>query len=371
MEHSDEMHWNQMNCTLNNTLNISTSEFYISENPPPEIILPSNITCRMYHPVTLEGEICDIIDPDVQNKIMNFIKVHDRTDTGNTTELSEESFKRFLSMPCVIGILFDNNNIIGTMISVILRVRYNTIDLLTSYTTFLCIDMSHRNNGLAMILIRGIMKEGYDRYGINHGYYMTANSHHKINNEIKSWYRPINVNKAAKANFTINTFSQKGDRSNSTRRNLGYHIPKPNIIPIKVNLESYEKVIKILAKKSDNTLYLNPTFKEYKTMCKCFDIYMVGEDNLFMLFPMDTTISTSRKRVHNAQLALMIGDILPNVLWIAKQNNYDLLYGWCGSDITVERVEGVRGLITTFKTYLEFYYTQNTIENNNMMVPIF
>lgn len=376
MEQQNGMHWNQMNCILNKKLdntiiNSEKSQFYISENPPPDYISPDGITLKTYHPINLNGDICDTIDDDIINKIIKFIGVNDVTGTGNITELSKESLDRFMSIPCVIGILFNSdNNIIGTMISVILRVRYNNIDLLTSYTTFLCIDKLNRTNGLAMILIRGIMKEGYIRYGINHGYYMTTNVHHKINYEIKSWYRPINVQKASASGFTLATFERKGDRNMLSRQKSGYHISKPKNIPVKVDYESYDRVINIL-RQSQNNLYLIPTLNEYKNLCKCFDIYVVNNNYLFMLFPMDSIISETGKRVHNAQLALMIGNVLQEALWIAKQNNYDLLYGYCFGDIKQEDIKNIKGHITNSTTFLEFYNTKNNIDNDNLFVPIF
>lgn len=391
-----------MNCVLNSSLvpseehcSMLSSSFYISEKPPPDFILPSDMSCKMYHPITIDGIPCDVIDPDMQIKIMDFIKTHDCTDSGNITELSQESLNRFLLIPCVIGILFHNDQIVGTMISVILRVHYSDkesegLDLLTTYTTFLCIDTSFREKGLAMALIRGIMKEGYVRYGINHGYYMTAEVHHHISSKIESWYRPINIQKAIGAGFTLGTFARKGDRRAAIRQKIAYHIGKPNIIPVKASRSSYEKVLRIFRKHNSkdsnhetctcthphpnmdaNTLYLNPTLIEYECMCRCFDVYIVGDDSLFMLFPMDSVISSTQKRVHNAQLALMIGDVLPHALWIASESGYDLLYGWCGSDITHERVINTRGLITTAESHLEFYNTKKLIPNNNMMTPIF
>jgi ribosomal protein S18 acetylase RimI-like enzyme len=372
----NEMHWSQMNCPLNSSLierNEIESTFYISKKPPPDFILPSGITCSIYHPLCLDGQIGPTPDKEIKQQIMNFIRENDCTESGNITELSLESLERLLSTPSVMALLINNNNnnkIIGTMISPIFRANYRgSFEFLTSYTTFLCVDKEFRDKGLAMALIRAVMIEGYNRYGINHGYYMTFTSHHNINNEIKSWYRPINVKRAGEAGFTLQNFVKKGDRgSAATRQRLAYHVGKPKILPTKVSSESYDIILNIL---KTGDLYLTPTRQEFEWLCKCFDIYMVGTDSLFMLFPMTSLISSTGKRVRNAQLALMIGDVLSQALWIANENGYDLLYGWCGGDITSERVSNIRGLITVAKSYLELYNTQFSIPNNKMMVPIF
>lgn len=100
-----------------------------------------------------------------------------------------------------------------------------------------------------------------------------------------------------------------------------------------------------------------------------FDIYVV-DDSLFMLFPMSIFISSSGKRVKNAHLALMIGDLTAHALWVASECKYDLLYGWCVGDITDEVVTKAKGCITTSETYLSYFNT-NTIPNKHMMLPIF
>jgi len=79
---------------------------------------------------------------------------------------------------------------------------------------------------------------------------------------------------------------------------------------------------------------------------------------------MVSIISSSGKSVRNAQLALMIGDVLPQALWLANENKYDLLYGWCGGDITSECVSNIKGLITVAKSYLKLYNTRFNIPNN-------
>lgn len=382
-------HWADMNCVLNSSLIEKSNQhaFYISENEPPDFILPAGITYIIYHPLHMDGQLGNAPDEETKLRIMEFIRVNDCTDSGNVTELSRESLDRLFLTPSVMAVLFSSlesecgtsstsrkdDKIIGTMISPIFRAQYGDFSLLTSYTTFLCVAKDYREKGLAMILIRAVMKEGYTRYGINHGYYMTFTPHHSISNEIKSWYRPINIKKAGEAGFTLQTFSAKGDRGNSsTHQRLAYHIPKPSVLPIKATPESYDLVMKILRQGcSSGKLCLTPTKQEFDWLCNCFDIYIVGTASLFMLFPMSSIISSTGKRVRNAQVALMIGDVLSHALWIANENKYDLLYGWCGGDITREKVVAIKGLITVARSFVELYNSKFNIPNNSMSVPLF
>lgn len=316
----------------------------------------------------MNGKHGPIPDEQTKSRIINFIKINDCTGSGNVTELSSESLERLLSTPNILAVLIKNNNIIGTMISPIFRAKYKDFSLLTSYTTFLCVDKKHREQGLAMTLIRAVMKEAHSRYNLCHGYYMSSTPHHNIHNEIKSWYRPINIKKSGEAGFTMKSFKNDRGGSSTTKQRLAYHVSKPSILPIKASPLFYELILRILQK---GDLYLTPTYQEFEWLCKCFDIYTVNNDSMFMLFPMVSFISSTGKRVRNAQVALMIGDVLSHALWVANDNKYDLLYGWCAGDITEDRVSNIKGLITTDKSCLEFYNTRIAIPNNNIMVPIF
>lgn len=362
--------WSQMNCILNPSLSLNPKSFYISEQEPPDFVLPSEIICTVYHPLHIDGSTGPAPDETMKQHIIEFIRTHDRTHSGNITELSPESLSRMLATPSILAILQEQGRIIGTIITLLLRVQYREFRFLSSYTTFLCVETSHREQGLAMILIRAVMREGYSHYKMQHGYYMTGTPHHPICSEIKSWYRPINVKKARNAGFTLQTFASNKGVTAETRQRLAYHVTKPSILPVKATLQSYKLVCRILRSASD-ALYLAPTRSEYEWLCTCFDVYIVGESGLFMLFPMTTYISDGDQRVRNAQLALMIGDVLPQAVWVASESNYDLLYGWCCGDITTERVMGMRGLITVAKSYLELYNTQSVITGNKMRVPLF
>lgn len=352
-----------MNCSLNNSINHSESSsyFYITQKDPPDFILPPNFTCRTYYPFPSD------LPSSIKDDIIKFILDNDTTDSGNTTELSLTSFNRLLSTPLIISVLYHDSKIIGTMFSIILRASYKSnLDVLTSYTTFLCISPHFRNQGLAMILIRSTMKEGF-RHDIHHGYYMTPDIHHPINTKIDSWYRPINIKKCTSAGFVIQSFSNRYDKS-SIRDKIAYHISRQSILPIKATPKSYLQIKSIL-KKGD--FFLNPTETEYINLCKCFDIYIVGSDAMFMLFPMTLKINSTGKRVNVCELVFMIGDVINQALWIANGCNYDIMYGWIAGDITESKIKTTRGLITTAKSYLELYNTREMISLDKFFMPLF
>lgn len=367
---SSSKYWKDMNCVLEKPS--QNCSFYVSENGPPSFDdLPKGISCAIYHPLHLDGNVGNRPDKEIEEDIISFIKTHDEGDNGNVTELTQESLQRLFSTPSVMAILRKDNKIIGTMISPIFRVKYKRVNrkplnILSSYSTFLCVDKLYRKQGLAMALIRSIMQEGFQRYGINHGYYMTFNKHHNINTSIESWYRPINLKKSKQAGFDLESFG-----NSAVKQRLAYHVCKPTLLPVKATLKSYDLVQKILRQRYEGNFCLAPTYKEFGWLCNCFDIYTVGDYGLFMLFPITSYIYRTKQRVRNGHLSLMIGDVLSHVLWAANETNYDLVYGWCCGDVTTERVTNVKGIITAAETQLELYNTTTPIPPNNMFVPLF
>jgi hypothetical protein len=369
MATQDHPHWSQMNCLLNPMIKNSENSFYISEKEPPNFILPPDLQSTIYHPCCIDGETGVYPDEVTINRIIQFIRTNDQTGSGNITELSRESLNRLFSTPCIMGLLMKESTIVGTMISLIFRVRTRDgFSFLTSYTTFLCVAAEYRNHGLAMALIRVIMHEGYSRYQIHHGYYITFTPHHSVNAEIKSWYRPLNLKRSLSAGFDLQTFPGQRLSEAAMKQRMAYHVAKPNPLPVKVTNASYTQVHKLLAR---GDLYLAPTKQEFIRLSNCFDIYLVGDYGLFMLFPLTAIISSTGKTVRNAQLALMIGDVIPQAMWAANDENYDLLYGWYAGDVTEERVAASRGIITASTCYVELYNTRVMLPLGGMTIPLF
>lgn len=322
-----------------------------------EISIPKNIRCQVY-----KGNVTTFPET-IEDTIIDFIKKHNRTGTGNITELDIDTFRRLRSMPGVLGILWEKDLIVGTMISLTFNSTYKDKDISTSYTTFLCIHDKYRKKSLAMVLIQSIIKFGYETYGINHGYYMTLTPHREIRNSIESWYRPINLKVLRNAHFSLANFETVGNRS-SGRQKLFYHIAKPKILPRKATIEDDHIIQDILNR---GTWHLKQSSSH---LLLGFDIYIVN-NSLFMLFPMTSLIASSGKRIKSLVLVLMVGNVLSEALWVAKESGVDLLYGWCGGDITPDIVNEVRGHITVTETYLEFYNAHESIPNRHIMMPIF
>jgi hypothetical protein len=304
--------------------------------------------------------------------MIQFLKIHDRTASGNTTELTPEMLARIKLTPCLIGLLYDPDQLIGTIFTFMFQTSHiSTPDTTawTAYTTLLCVHNSYRDRGLAMILIRATTIAIYTEYGSNDGYYLTAEIHHPIHNKIEAWYRPVNVKRALAAGFELPTFQRPGARGSTlARQELAYRIPKPPHEPLKAGPSDYGRVLKLLRQGS---FFLAPTYDQYIDLTQAFDIYIVGTTKLLILFPMTTLIGETGRRVRNLQVALMIGDALGEALWIAQIHKYDLVYGWCVGAMTGARIDAIKGLVALGSPVLEFYNIREPIPNSELRIPIF
>jgi hypothetical protein len=352
------MHWYEMNITKNKNITLQPDSFFVSKEEPNDYILDKDLVCKVFTESFLSSDIFE--------KIMNFINVHNRTETGNIVQINKEIFERYLSTNFVISVLFHQEEIVGTIFSVVFGIQVNNkLDISTSYTTFLCVHKDHRKKNYPMILIRSNIKELYHKYNSLCSYYICNNTHHDVYNTMKLWYRPINIKNAENGGFILHEFPDTKHFSSSKRKRMAYNIPKPRNIPKKANDEDYDKVLKLL---KTGKIYLNPTLSEYKCLCKCFDIYIVENKGVFFLFPLYMYV---KKPVKNVQLSLMTGDIIDSVLWIAKESNYDLLCGWFSGNINKDMIDKIKGLTASSDLFLEFYNFQKTIPNNLFFVPFF
>lgn len=353
-----------MNCPRNDQL-VPSDNFILSDQGPPEVAIPEHYACEIYSPITLDGQEPVPLPAQVENDIQQFIAQQNRTATGNVTELPTSVLARIKSTPSAITVLTYKRLIIGTMFSLILRCAIDGTEVLSSYITFLCVNKVMRKKGLAMIMIRCTLQEGYRRYGINHGYYMTETVHHDNHSPLTSWYRPLNIKRARSAGFQIPTFILNNKGSRQTRR-MTYSIGRPGVLPTPAIIDDYSTARKILA---TGKFALAPTEDEWSMLCQCFDIYLVQDYGLFFLFPAQLTVQNTGQKVYLAELVLMIGDCLSQVLWIVK-DKYDLLYGWCIGDITGPRVSAAKGINALSNVYLE-WYNSHLVAVADAKIPVF
>lgn len=345
--------WKNLNCPLNDKLEKCDSEILLSNQIPEALKIPDNIKIEIYE------ENNDI----PYDKIIQFINENDKL-SGNITLIDKEKIDRLLKNNSYFGVVFNKENeIIGTMCSISISLKYNDEKINSSYTTYLCIHPDYRNKNLAMLLISSIINKGARILNVNHGYYIVDNKIHNINNTIQTWYRIINYKKAKNANYTMYKFPGK------IREKLYYHISDAPIDQlINPTVENYEKFLSFLDSKDKLTFYPS-SYKYFKNICITFDIYM-NDKGFFMLFPIDSLILNNVSKnilMNNVFLVLMIGDLFNELLYISKK--YDVIYGKTFGNLNEELIIKNKCLKTKNKI-LEFYNQKEIINLDKIFIPI-
>lgn len=302
----------------------------------------------------IKNYVLDMQTPHMET-VQKFIKEHD-TVGSNITELSNQTLNRLKRGQTMVSLAFDQEMLIGCMFSIVFRVTDNNNTFYTSYTTFLCVHRDYRSKNTALALIRDVMNNGYQLWGVNHGYYMSLIPR-MVGCTIKSWFRPIKLNKMLAAGFQLHNPDKSG--KSGIRQQLYYKVSKPSNLPIKNGIW-----------KCTSGFHLSPTEAEWKMLCQVFDVYSC-QAGCFMLFPMTTYITSSKRRITNAQVVLACGDVLKEVVYTASQLGYDGLYGWCCGDVTEEKVKAIHGSITAAETRLEYHNYKEAVSVDKFYAPLF
>lgn len=358
----DNLHWSHILPTPSTI----ADEFYTQPNHlPPPLDLPKDYQCKTF---TFPWAT---LPEDLEKELIIFVENHNQVGKYNTTILDQNIINRFKKMGACLAVLFHNDIVIGTMISLGFRCHYHTKEIYTSYTTFLCVHKQYRENGLAIILIQAIMQYG-KKHNIYSGYYISDIPHQPNRNIVENWYRPVNFGRARKAGYSLLDLPKTTNHVNINRRyRLMYHIPDVNI-PEKIKrptTDIYNKMINFFVCES---LHLAPTQEELNWYCNFFDVYLF-EKGVLMLLPLSIKVSSSQRIVKNIYLVYMSTDLFQEALSIAKNGDYDLLVGLYVGNVTKELVEKYHGHQTLANSYLEFYNTSKDVKipPESFYLPIF
>lgn len=304
------------------------------------------------------------IDADTEISLVKFLKNNNNTYHTNTSELSIDTLSRLKNLPYIICLLYHDNNIVGSIMSVILE----TPIYFTSYTLFLCVHKKYRNQGFCKILINILTTRGQVNLSVNNGYFLRLNYGQK---KLKSWYRPLNVKKIYNAGFTLKSFSNGRDKKSCLSRQIvGYFIPEPPKLPTKATSSYIDyNNINYIFDTIECQSKLKLTYEYYLQIIGCFDIYYIGT-KLFMIIPMSYRINKKKITIKSAQLSLMIGNLFTEAIYISQKLGYDILYGWCNGDITEKIVEGGVGHMSIDTMGLNFY-NMTECQNGEFYLPLF
>ena len=372
----EQLHWSDMYQSKNDLIN-DKQLVDIIRNIPPKLKLPDGIKLKIYN-----FPIQKMLSKEMMENIIIFNNTHNQVGIYNKTLIDEEYLIKIMNNMTCFALLFDNGKIIGMMISIAFRTIYlDNKPMYTSYTTNLCIHEDYRNKGLAISLIGGIIKSGSNERKVYHGYYLSEESHQKINTmKIESWYRPINYIYLNEAGYqTIKNISKK------VNQKIFYHVKNLSSSvddnPLKSpSIENWEKALEFF---KNDSIYMNPTFEEFKSICNLFNVHLFSNGIIFLI-SFNVNVTKTNKVVKNAYLAYIsgfqmnpqtesVGNLFEKALYIAKNTKNDLLSGFYHGYITEDVVTENKGHTTISALNLELYNSPNNINitDKNFHLPIF
>lgn len=283
----------------------------------------------------------DKLTSDLIDNVLSFWRKNNYQGTNNLTVISDlENLSDF-----VLGVYYQNEQIIGTILIFFIKVG----NINSCYTSFLNIDFNYRQQNYAPYIIEK-SKEYVKKYNIHNGWYLTEKQHSINSHLINFWYRPINIRKCYKANFSMENSSK-----------IYYHIKKPSILPILATINDFFVVSNLLSKYHN----INLNKKKYIRWLNMYKIYLVNNEHLFIFFPLETLMFESKIRIYSYSLVLSNGEIFPQILWICRNDKIDLLTGYITPYVSAEDITFYKGYINDDNLYMESWYKNDSDKNDS------
>ena len=338
----------------------------------------------------IESKISDVIikyNNFDQDELLDFIRNHNITASGNTNFLPKELFKN-IKNSCFATFAIDNK-LISFGLSTIVPIKVkedHKIDfvhkdfahlnsnntILFGYTNYLCTHKDFRSTGKGIGTVEAILNYGISR-GVICGYFISPSPRTANYIELNNWMRPLNFTAAKKIGFTFKSFRMPKDKS-ELRNELYYKINLPTEFVQKDahlgHLNDYIRLIK------DTTFAFYPNKSAWEQWLNVFKTYVIYENNKVIsvgsLLITETFMSKTKKVAKIANIVFIVGDpVILNFLFnVANDLGAHIVLGYQIGDLDDETLESLK-CSSGGKMYLEFYNTSLKHKVENICVPIF
>ena len=300
----------------------------------------------------MDTNINTILLPGKINKqaVIQFINKYHVQECGNSTLLTEYNYDTFSRLGTVMSYLTENNKIVGSVFSIVLNLNIGK----SSYTTYLCLNPTHRGQNKASTLIQSTIQFGAKYLNVNHGYYLGIKSRRK-GCIINSWYRILDIPTMKDSGF--------GMLENNRKAKLKYKIKQIEHLTVKKGLHMDS------VKDNKRAIYWNPDDKELNRYSSNLNFYTIFKNNVavavFVLFPLDCIIGSTGKKVNMGMLSYYYSidnndnDNMKTIFHTAKEEGYSCLYGYIIGDINKDLVITNGCHITDIDFWLDFYNHPN------------
>lgn len=332
-------------------------------------------------PVKYEGNKKIILEYSISDldEICDFYRAYNTMSTGNITLLPRSELELYLSYDNVTVLMrSEKGKLMGMIISIILPIfcsnNHEKKIINHGCTTFLVVHPSIRGHGICMALIRGLIQKGYEK-GLYCDYHTISFKLGDNSIPIKSYYRPIDLNKSIELGFL---FPDCNNIRLKTKNRLLYNNKLKNGYSyIKVNEDNLEKSLQYYQESvKDKKFAFWPDETLWKKWVEGFPTYLIYYNDIISGIVSINTIyciiSATNKEGRVASPVICNGymDIILNVLPnIVSQEGFDVLYFHAYGDSDHLVLEKHHYVKTDHSVWFSLYNNCIKLDSKDISVP--
>ena len=321
------------------------------------------------------------IKKEEYDEVYMFLRDNNKMSSGNYTLLPKSEIERFLRMN-VFSILMrgeENKKLYGTIFSIPFPIKcsFSENTIIHGCTTFLNVQTNLRNFNMCSILIKELIKYGYEN-DVYCSYQMTNFKMCETSFEISSYYRPINLMNSIVLGF-IPPDILNIKKIHENRMKYKCKIPKGFSLK-KVLNKNKEKALnfyKVLVKDKKFSLY--PDLNFFSKWIQEFPTYIVKKDKKNIEIFSITSIFCRMGNDMDGKLCLPLifntisnkKEVLQCLLSIAEERENDVLYAYSVGDLDEETLKNVNANETPQKTWFSLYNNSMKLTSEDLYVPLF
>lgn len=298
--------------------------------------------------------------PEMDDEFLNFIKKFNRTQTGNTTLLTQDLINAFRQFNTIFLQMRKNNQLIGSLLTIPLPIKAQGKDEIMGLVSFLCLHSSLRGLGLGKSLIEKLVEVGKEAK-IYNGYYISPK---KSPLPLTMWYRALNLPKLSSLGFLSYDPSQR----------LKYRVKLPSNFKVyQISQDPDDRVRSFyLSSNHKYGLYYNPSQEHWKLWINNFCTYVIEKNNHIVgLFSLGNLLMMVKEEVVKIDnLLLLAGDWDLVLKASIKTSQADLLYGYIIGGLNPSIIEFHRGVIGKQELYFHILSSPGALSLSEIMVPI-
>tara|TARA_R110001599_G_scaffold108188_2_gene271213 strand:- start:1439 stop:2506 length:1068 start_codon:yes stop_codon:yes gene_type:complete len=334
----------------------------VGPDPKKKIILSRGITKEEYDEVYI------------------FLRDHNKTSSGNYTLLPKSEIERYLRLGSYVVLMRGekNNNLYGTVFSVLLPIQSAGETLTHGCTTFLNVHSKLRGFKMCMPLIRELSNWGYENQ-VYCSYQLTNFKMCNTSFPVTSWFRPLNIINSLALGFVFPDFMDiKKFHDNRMKYKCkapkGYSIDRVLSKNQKKVLDFYKGLIR------NKKFAYNPDMETFSKWIQEFPTYMVTHEKKKVgFFSLNSVFCRMGTEVEGKLCTPLLFNsaeghqkgVLKALVSIAAERENDVLYCHSVGDLDRETLENVSAHPTGKDSWFSLYNNSVTLSPKDLYVPFF